>query len=105
MEMSVNEIRAAAIEKVLVELMPVLEQNEAVKFADKSFAILETIGNQEVWVEVSLKTKAWKDTKKSKAFDPYEAAAEWEEEKKIAAGVKAQKEAEKAAKIKKDKGV
>ena len=105
MEKNINEMRTEATQKVIAELMPILEANEAVKFADKSFAILENVDGQEIWVEITVKTKAWKDTKKAKAFDPFEAAEAWETEKKIKAGVKAQKEAEKAAKIKKDKGV
>ena len=84
-------------------IMPVLVDNEAVKFADGSFAILQTVDGQEVWTEVTVKSKAWKDTKVSKAFDPYEAAQEWEAEKRIKADAKAAKDAEKTAKVAKAK--
>ena len=61
--------------------------------------ILQVVDGQEVWTEVTVKSKAYKPTKVSPAFDPYEVAAEWEAEKKAKAGVKAAKEAEKAAKV------
>lgn len=88
MEKNVNEIRVEARQKTIEALMPVLMENEAIKFADGSFAILQDIDGQEVWTEITIKSKAWKDTKRSKAFNPFEVAQEWEEEKKIKAGVK-----------------
>ena len=99
MAMNANEIKSTARQMTIAALIPVLEQNDAVKFADASFAILQTVDGQEVWTEVTVKSKAYKPTKVSAAFDPYEAAAAWEEDKKIKAGVKAAKEAEKAAKL------
>jgi len=84
-------------------IMPVLMENDAVKFADASFAILQTVDGQEVWTEVTVKSKAYKPTKVSPAFDPYEVAEAWEAEKKIKADAKAVKEAEKAAKVAKAK--
>jgi hypothetical protein len=64
---------------------------------------LQTVDGQEVWTEVTVKSKAWKDTKVSKAFDPFVAAEEWEAEKRIKADAKAVKDAEKAAKVAKAK--
>lgn len=98
--MNANEIKSTARQMTISALMPVLQENEAVKFADASFAILQTVDGQEVWTEVTVKSKAYKPTRVSPAFDPYEVAAAWEEENKIKAGVKAAKEAEKAAKAK-----
>ena len=83
----------------IAAIMPSLMENDAVKFADASFAILQNVDGQEVWTEVSVKTKAYKPTKVSPAFDPFEAAEAWEAEKKVKADNKAAKEAEKAAKI------
>ena len=97
--MNANEIKSTARQMTIAAIMPSLQENDAVKFADGSFAILQTVDGQEVWTEVSVKSKAWNDTKVSKAFDPYEKAAEWEAEKKIKADNKAAKDAEKAAKI------
>ena len=99
MAMNANEMKSTARQMTIAAIMPSLMENEAVKFADGSFAILQNVDGQEIWTEVSVKSKAWKDTKVSKAFDPFEAAAEWEAEKKIKADAKAVKEAEKAAKL------
>ena len=87
MSMNANEIKSAARQMTIAALMPVLQE----------------VDGQEVWTEISVKSKAYKPTKISPAFDPYEVAAAWEEEKKIKAGVKAAKEAEKAAKVAKAK--
>ena len=101
--MNANEIKSTARQMTVAAIMPALQENDAVKFADASFAILQTVDGQEVWTEVTVKSKAYKDTKVSKAFDPFEAAQEWEAEKKIKADNKAAKEAEKTAKIAKVK--
>ena len=99
MAMNANEMKATARQKTIAAIMPSLMENDAVKFADGSFAILQTVDGQEVWTEVTVKSKAWNDTKISKAFDPYKKAQEWEAERNIKAQNKATKEAEKAAKI------
>ena len=101
--MNANEIKSTARQMTIAALMPVLQENEAVKFADASFAILQEVDVQEVWTEVTVKSKAYKPTKVSPAFDPYEVAEAWEAEKKIKADNKAAKEAEKAAKVAKAK--
>ena len=101
--MNANEIKSTARQMTISAIMPSLVENEAVKFADASFAILQVVDGQEVWTEVSVKSKAYKDTKVSKAFDPYEVAQEWEAEKKIKAEAKAIKEAEHSAKVAKAK--
>lgn len=101
--MNANEIKSTARQMTIAAIMPSLQENDAVKFADASFAILQTVDGQEVWTEVTVKSKAYKPTKVSPAFDPYEVAAEWEAEKKIKADNKAAKEAEKAAKVAKAK--
>lgn len=103
MSMNANEIRATARQMTIAAIMPSLMDNDAVKFADGSFAILQNVEGQEVWTEVTVKSKSWKDTKVSKAFDPFEKAEEWEAERKIKADNKAAKDAEKAAKVAKAK--
>ena len=97
--MNMNEMKAAARQMTIAMLMPVLVEAEAVKWQGDSFAILQVVEGQEIWTSVDVKAKAWKDTKVSKAFDPYEKAAEWEAERNIKAQNKAAKEAEKAAKL------
>lgn len=99
MAMNMNEMKATARQMTIAAIMPSLMENDAVKFADGSFAILQEVDGQEIWTEVSVKSKAFKDTKVSKAFDPYEKAQEWEAERKIKADNKAAKDAEKAAKL------
>jgi len=103
MAMNANEIKSTARQMTIDSLMPVLQENEAVKFADASFAILQEVEGVEIWTSVEVKSKAWKDTKVAKAFDPFEKAAEWEAEKKIKTENKAIKDAEKAKKIAKKK--
>ena len=97
--MNANEIKSTARQMTIAAIMPALQENDAVKFADASFAILQTVDGQEVWTEVTVKSKAYKPTKVSPPFDPYETAQEWEAEKKVKADNKAAKEAEKAAKL------
>lgn len=101
--MNANEMKTTARQMTIAAIMPSLLDNDAVKFADGSFAILQTVDGVEIWTSVEVKSKAWKDTKVSKAFDPYIAAEEWEAEKRIKADNKAAKEAEKAAKVAKAK--
>ena len=103
MAMNAAEIKSTARQMTIAAIMPSLMENDAVKFADGSFAILQTVDGQEIWTEVSVKSKAYKDTKVSVAFDPFEAAQEWEAEKKVKADNKAAKEAEKAAQVAKAK--
>ena len=103
MAMNANEMKSTARQMTIAAIMPSLMENDAVKFADGSFAILQTVDGQEIWTEVSVKSKAFKDTKVSKAFDPFEKAQEWEAERQIKAENKATKEAEKAAKVAKAK--
>ena len=50
-------------------------------------------------MEINVKSKAFKPTKISAAFDPFEAAEAWQAEKKVKAATKAKKEAEKAEKL------
>lgn len=99
MSMNAAEIKSTARQMTIAAIMPSLIENDAVKFADGSFAILQTVDGQEVWTEVSVKSKAYKDTKVSVAFDPYVKAAEWEAERKIKAQNKEEKEKEKQKKI------
>ena len=103
MAMNMNEMRSAAKQMTIEVIMPSLLDNDAVKFADGSFAILQTVDGQEIWTEVTVKSKMWKDTKTAKAFNPHSAAEKWEAEKKLSADNKAVKEAVKIDKKKKKK--
>lgn len=103
MSMNATEMKNTARANTIALLSPVLKENEAVQFADGSWAILQIVDDQEIWTEVSVKTKAYKPTKVSPAFDPYEVAEAWQEEKRIKVEEKAAKDAEKAKKVAKAK--
>lgn len=81
--MNANEIKSAARQMTIEALMPTLLDNDAVRFSDSSFAILQKVDGQEIWTEVSVKSKAYKPTKVSPAFDPFEVAEAWKEETRI----------------------
>ena len=103
MSMNATEIKNAARNATIAALRDALEGQAAVQFADASWAILQTIDGQEVWTEVTIKTKAYKATKVTPVFDPYEVAEAWQEDKRIKAEEKAEKDAEKAKKVAKAK--
>ena len=98
--MNANEMKNIARTNTVNELTEVLEKNAAVQFADASWAILQTVDGQEIWTEITVKTKAYKATKISPAFDPFVAAQEWKEEQAARENRKADKEREKALKVK-----
>lgn len=100
--MNINEIRSTARQMTIEAIMPSLMDNDAVKFGDGSFAILQRVDGEEVWCEISVKTKAFRETKRGAAFDPYEAAEVWQKETEIKAAEKERKAAEKADKIARD---
>lgn len=99
MSMSANEIKVTARNLTIKALMDALNANDAVQFADGSWAILQIVDEQEVWTEVTVKSKAYKPTKISPAFDPYEEAEAWKRVKEFKAQEKAKKEAEKTKKL------
>lgn len=96
-KMTAAEIKATAKENVLNVLRDVLESNGAEMVGNTAY-LPQTVGEQEVWVEVKLTTKQYTDTKVSKAFDPFVAREEYETEQAIKAA-----EAEAKAKAKADK--
>ena len=98
MAMTAAEMKATARQATIAAIMPSLQEHNAIKFADGSFAILQNVEGQDIWTEVTIKSKNYKDTKVSKAFNAREAAQAWEEERRIKAEIKAANEAEKAEK-------
>lgn len=96
MAMNTNEVRAAVREFVVGQMEDFLNENNAIQFEDSAWAIPVSVDGMTVYAEVSVKTKAWKDTKTSPAFNPETAIKKWEAEKYE----KEQKAAEKAAKKK-----
>ena len=100
--MTMNEMRSAARDKTIELLMSRLETLDAIQFGDGSFAVLQMVDGQEIWTEISVKSKSWKPTKVSEAFDPEEAAKVWQAEKAMKAEEKAAKAKEKEKKIARD---
>lgn len=96
-KMTAAEIKATAKVNVLGALSDKLEELGAEMVGNVAY-IPQTIGGQEVWVEVKLTTKQYTDTKVSKAFDPFVAREEYEAEQEIKRA-----EAEAKAKAKADK--
>ena len=96
-KMTAAEIKATAKMNVLAELSAKLEELGAEMVGNVAY-VPQTIGEQEVWVEVKLTTKQYTDTKVSKAFDPFVAREEYEAEQEIKRA-----EAEAKAKAKADK--
>lgn len=100
MAMNVNEVRSAVKEFVVATMEDFLKESNAIQFDDASWAIPVSVDGMTVYAEVSVKTKAWKDTKTSPAFNPETAIAKWEAEKFEKEQKAAEKAAEKAAKKK-----
>lgn len=97
--MNANEMKNIARTNTVNELTEMLEKNAAVQFADASWAILQTVDGQEIWTEVTVKTKAYKATKISPAFDPFVAAEAWQAEKALKDEKRIAKEMEKRAAV------
>lgn len=96
--MTMMEKKIAARAATLAALQEVLTQLDAVQFGDASFAVLQEIDGQEIWTEISVKSKSYTATKVSPAFDPFEAAEVWKEETAMKEKAKADRAAEKARK-------
>lgn len=101
--MNMNEMKVTARNMTIDAIMEALNALDAVQFGDGSFAVLQTVDGQEIWTAIEVKSKAWKATARSEAFDPFVVADEWKEDKAIKAKEKEEKAKEKAAKIAKDK--
>ena len=102
-KMSVPAMKNAARALTINALAEALEANAAVQFADNSWAILQEVEGQEVWTEVTIKSKSFSETARGGVFDPFEVAEEWKAD--CAAKAEKAKAAEemKAAKIAADK--
>lgn len=81
-KMTAAEIKATAKAEVLAELSAKLNELGAEMVGNVAY-IPQTVGEQEVWVEIKLTTKQYTDTKVSKAFDPFVAREEYEAEQEI----------------------
>ena len=101
--MNANTMKITARDMTAALLTDVFVNNGAIQFADGSWAIRQIVDNQEIWTEITVKSKTWAATTRSEAFNPIEAADAWKRDKEMKAKEKAEKEAEKATKVKKAK--
>lgn len=102
-KMTEIEMKRAAVQHIREILAPTLEEHNAEEWNPNKFAIPVDVNGQEIWVSVDLSSKAFKETKRYPAFDPFQKRAEWEAEraaKEREAEEKAKKKAEKIAKDK-----
>lgn len=89
------EKKLAARAEIISRFQELMDKNNGEQFADASWAFAVDVEGQEVWVELNFKAKAFKDTKKSKAFDPFVAAEDWKADKEERAQKKLEREAKK----------
>lgn len=100
--MKVAEIQAKVKETVFNEIANLFAENGE-QFGDFEIAVPVTVENVERWAKVSVVCGQLKDTKTSKAFDPFVAQENWladKEYKKTLAESKAKAKADKLAKSK-----
>ena len=97
------EKKTTARNLVMDKFLDVIEQNDGEQFDTASFAFATEVEGQEIWVEMTFKSKAFKDTKRSPAFDPFVAREEWQAILDERAQKKAQVEAKKAQRANKGK--
>lgn len=96
--MNAVEMKNTARNATVALLTDTFSAVDAVQYADNAWAILQEVDGQEIWTSIEVKTKQYKDTSKTPAFDPFEAAKEWEAEKKVKEEEKAAKAAERERK-------
>lgn len=101
--MNANEMKNIARDATAALFTDVFAANNAIQFADGSWAIRQEVDNQEIWTAVTIQSKAYKPTTRFDAFNPYTAAELWIAEKEEKAKEKKRKEEEKKAKIEKSK--
>ena len=90
------EKKAFARNSVMEKFLNAIEENAGEQFDNASFAFPTEVEGQEIWVEMTFKAKAFKDTQRSPAFDPFVAREEWQTVLNERAQKKAQVEAKKA---------
>ena len=101
--MNTNTMKTVARDTTAALLTDILNANDAVQFADGSWAILQTVNGQEIWTEITVKSKAWTPTTRTEAFDLFVTAEAWKADKAIKAKEKAEKDKAKAEKVAKAK--
>ena len=100
--MKVAEIQAKVKETVFNEIAKLFAENGE-QFGDFDIAVPVTVEDVERWAKISVVCGQLKDTKTSKAFDPFVAKAEWEADKEYKAKLAESKAKAKADKLAKSK--
>ena len=101
--MNTNTMKTVARDMTASLFTDVFAANGAKQFEDGSWAILQTVNGQEIWTEITVKSKAWTPTTRTEAFDPFVTAEAWKADKAIKAKEKAEKDKAKAEKVAKAK--
>lgn len=96
-KMTAAMMKETAKRNVLALLAETLEANGAERYgSDFEVAIPTEVNGQEIWVGVVLTAKQYTATKVSDPFDPFALRAEYDEEQRIKAAEKAEKDKAKA---------
>ena len=81
--MTPNEIKAQARHETAALILPSLLNANVTKIeADKIYCVEHEIDGKTVYTEITITAKNWTDTKRSKAYNPRDKAAEIEAKKK-----------------------
>ena len=91
MASSVPALKNAARALTINALAQFLNDNSAVQFADNSWAGLPEGEGQEIWTEITVKSKSFSETARGGVFDPFEVAEVWKEETAVKEKEKAEK--------------
>ena len=82
MAMKMADIQRTVKETVFEQIMDFFAENGE-QFGDFEVAVPVTVEGVERWAKISVVCGQLKDTKTSKAFDPFVVADEWRSEKEI----------------------
>lgn len=80
-KMTMAQIKAISKENVLSAIRGILDEMGA-EWVGNTPYIPQTVGDQEVWVEVKTTTKQFTNTKRGEAFDPFIARQAYEFDQK-----------------------
>ena len=80
--MNQNTMKTIARDTTAEMLDSFFTAHNAIQFADASWAISQNIEGQQIWTEITIKSKAFMPTRAHDEFNPYDAAEKWLAEKK-----------------------
>lgn len=104
MAMKTSEIQEQVKETVFEQIKELFAENGE-QYGDYDIAVPVPVDGAERWAKISVKCGQLKDTKTSKAFDPFAVADEWKADKEYKKALAESKAKAKADKLKaKNKG-